>query len=208
MTDDPLRTEIVTAAKALDLSAPAIGLADVEVTSGLYSLAARSVGAIEALRLEDRPDQQPLLERVLYVGKAESSLFTCLAKTHFAEHKTGWSTVRRTFAALLGLAPVPRPTRIVSPTRAQLMTLSANYALEPGDEAELTRWMRSHLEIRSCPSIWMPLEELERAVAAALKPPLDQERPPMWGPNPWYSEVAMARERMRLRVRRGLGLSM
>jgi hypothetical protein len=207
MTDDRLRQEIVTAAKALDLSAPAIGLGDVEITSGLYSLAARSVEAIDALRLEDRQGHRPLVERVLYVGKAQSSLFTRLAETHFVEHKTGRSTVRRTLAALLGLAPVPRATRIANPTRAQLMTLSANYALEPGDEVELTRWMRSQLEIRCFPSTWMPLKDLERPVAAALKPPLDQERPPMWGPNPWYEEVGTARERMRLRVRRGVGIS-
>jgi hypothetical protein len=200
--DALLRHERDNAAKALDLAAPPVAITDVERTAGLYSLAVRSVEALEDLGLEDRLDQQALIERVLYVGKAQTSLSSRLADTHFATDKTGWSTVRRTFGALLGFSPTLRPTRLTRPTQRQLMTMSANYGLRPPDERRLTEWMCEQLDVRTFASDWTPLKQLERAVGALLKPPLDQERPPMWHPNPWYEFVAAARERLRHEVRR------
>lgn len=41
------------------------------------------------------------------------------------------------------------------------------------------------------------LRHLELAVGAILRPPLDQDRPPMWQPNPWRAQVKAARERLR-----------
>ena len=46
--------------------------------------------------LNGPPDDRPL-----HVGKAEDSLLTREIKTHFGDGRTGSSTVRRSFAALL-----------------------------------------------------------------------------------------------------------
>lgn len=77
---------------------------------GLYAI----YGGAETwseLGLGDPPDERPL-----YVGKAEDSLVTRHVSTHFGNDRTGSSTVRRSFAALLGkplrLSALPR-TRIV-----------------------------------------------------------------------------------------------
>jgi len=73
------------------------------------------------LELGKPPDGRPL-----YIGKAEDSLVARDLKTHFGDGRTGQSTVRRSFAALLhdtlGLRGVPRatrPTQATSRTRAR-----------------------------------------------------------------------------------------
>ena len=87
------------------------------------------------LGLEPRPD------RPLYVGKAERSLAARDIRTHFASGKTGSSTVRRSFAALLrdrlGLSGVPRNQE--APERP------SNFGLEPAGDEKLTKWMHERL---------------------------------------------------------------
>jgi hypothetical protein len=65
--------------------------------------------------------------------------------------------------------------------------------------------MAENLEIRLYPTAYEPLRDLERAVGGKLKPPLDQERSPLWPNNPWREQVAACRERLRLRARQALG---
>lgn len=113
---------------------------------------------------------------------------------------------KRTFAGLLGLRSCSRPSKIVNPTRKQLMTGTANFGLIADDENRLTDWMVANLFVRAGTSKWIPLETLERAVGALLRPPLDQERTPMWLPNPWRRQVSAARERLRLAARAVAGI--
>jgi hypothetical protein len=86
------------------------------------------------------------------------------------------------------------------------MTLTANFAFAPAEDERLTAWMIARLQIRALATKASPLSAVERAVGAALRPPLDQERKPFWMPNPWRVSVASARERIRLALRHANGL--
>lgn len=114
----------------------------------------------------------------LYVGKSQSSLFDRELGQHFAINpakpaRTGSSTVRRSFAALLreplGLTGVPRNKR--APERY------SNFGLEPEGDLLLTKWMHSHLTL----SVWPLPDELsagqlsvvEVGVIQDLRPPLN-----------------------------------
>lgn len=132
--------------------------------AGLYAIHG-SDAVWEALRLGE-----PVPHLPLYVGKAEDSLVTRDLKTHFGNGRTGSSTVRRTFAALLradlGFVGVPR-----NPAKPGHFS---NYGLSPTDDIRLTDWMRTHLEI----AVWVtdriqPLGEIERDVLCRLNPPLN-----------------------------------
>ena len=78
-------------------SDPVDGLRALPAVPGLYTLAVRDVGAIAELGLEDLEPDTPLASRILYLGKAESSIASRLGGTHLATGKSGHSTVRRTF---------------------------------------------------------------------------------------------------------------
>ena len=77
----------------------------------------------------------------LYIGKAEQSLRSRDIRTHFATGRTGSSTVRRSFAALLrnplGLRGVPR--NMACPERP------ANFGLAAEGDQRLTAWMQERL---------------------------------------------------------------
>jgi len=76
----------------------------VPAAPGLYAIYGNG-DVWEELGLGDPPDGRPL-----YVGKAEDSLASRDLKTHLGNGRTGSSTVRRSFAALLrdsGLQPAP-----------------------------------------------------------------------------------------------------
>ena len=160
----------------------------------------------EQLRLSDVDGHRPLCDGPLYVGKSEDSVRARVFDTHLTVGETGRSTVRRTLAALLGLRGIPRPTKLANPTRKQMLQLTANFALGEEDDIWLSAWMAENLAIRGIGSAHRPLRDLERAVAAQLRPPLDQERVPLWSPNPWRAPVADARESTRRELRRELGL--
>lgn len=106
----------------------------------------------------------------LYVGKAEDSLASRDLGTHFGDGRTGWSTVRRSFAALLRdslqLSGIPRT--LAKPDRF------SNFGLSPEDDTRLTAWMRTNLEI----AVWLfdfsrPLIDVERDVLRHLNPPIN-----------------------------------
>jgi hypothetical protein len=138
------------------------------------------------LGLGDPPDDRPL-----YVGKAEDSLVSRDLKTHFATGKTGRSSPRRSVAALLAdvLPLVPMPRRPHDPERDKW----SHYALEPGGDEALTRWMHRHLLIAVWPcQLPVPFRDIEQAVMQQWRPPLN-----LTGvQQPWKSQVREARDDM------------
>lgn len=133
---------------------------------GLYAIygAARTW---KELGLGKPPDRRPL-----YVGKAEDSLISRDLKTHFGDGRTGQSTVRRSFAALLhdtlGLRGIPRNTAKPG--------YFSNYGLSAAHDATLTRWMRERLELAT----WgkpgdcaFTLGQIEGVLLVELMPPLN-----------------------------------
>lgn len=131
---------------------------------GLYAIHG-SREAWSELGLDDPVENLPLC-----VGKAEDSLVARDLKTHFGNGRTGSSTVRRSFAALLrddlDLSAMPR-----NPTKPGYFS---NYGLSPADDLKLTRWMRDRLEI----AVWVwdrspTLGAIERDVFSRLNPPIN-----------------------------------
>ncbi|TFD68214.1 GIY-YIG nuclease family protein [Cryobacterium gelidum] len=138
---------------------------------GLYAIHA-SVQVWGDLGLAHREDIP------LYVGKSESSLVERELGQHFAidpsvQARTGGSTVRRSFAALLR---VPLKLRAV-PRNKENPERFANFGLEPEGDRVLTRWMHDHLTL----AVWpMPegfslaeLSAVEVNVIRAWTPPLN-----------------------------------
>jgi hypothetical protein len=139
-----------------------------------------------ALGLGDPPDARPL-----YVGKAEDSLVTRDLKTHFGDGRTGQSTLRRSFAALLhdtlALRGIPRNTAKPG--------YFSNFGLSAADDAALTRWMQKRLLLATwskpgdCP---FALGEIESALLGVFVPPLNLQGVV----TPWTAQVKTARAAM------------
>lgn len=124
----------------------------------------------------------PETDRPLYVGKAENSLVSRDLNGHFATNpnsrpRTGGSTVRRSFAALLrgklDLHAVPG-----NPAKPERF---ANYALADGGDARLNEWMHARLTL----AVWMApagmgvkLGDVETHVIARFTPPFNLEKNP------------------------------
>ncbi|MEU4014883.1 GIY-YIG nuclease family protein [Microbacterium sp. NPDC028030] len=143
--------------------------------SGLYAIYGDEQ-AWNDLEIAPAPDQP------LYVGKAEASLVSRDLNGHFATNpkskpRTGGSTVRRSFAALLrealDLHAVPR--NLAKPERF------ANYALAEGGDAHLNEWMHSRLTLAVWPApagMPVPLGEIETAVIGHFTPPINLDKNP------------------------------
>lgn len=173
-----LRPEIVDDAIAA-LSGEAWSIADasthVPPRPGLYAI----YGDDEAwsdLGLDPRS------EHPLYVGKAEDSLVARELNGHFAASptrspRTGSSTVRRSFAALLretlDLRAVPR--NLANPERF------SNYSLAEGGDARLSAWMHERLSIAVWPAPtdrdWS-LSDVETAIITRFTPPINIAKNP------------------------------
>jgi hypothetical protein len=137
-------------------------LAHVPGAPGLYAVYA-SRDAWEWLQL-DCESERPSL----YVGKAEDSLVSRDLQTHFATGRTGSSTVRRSFAALLrdSLDLRGRPRNLAKPERF------ANFGLALPDDQRLTDRMHRHLRL----AVWVKspgveLDRIETDVICAWRPP-------------------------------------
>lgn len=120
----------------------------------------------------------------LYIGKSEDNLVRRELDTHFAadptkKPRTGSSTVRRSFAALLrdalDLHAVPR-----NPDKPGYYS---HYGLTPEGDARLTAWMHEHLSLavwERPPGLTQSLAEVEVAIIHRWMPPLnirDNPRP-------------------------------
>jgi hypothetical protein len=155
---------------------------------GLYAIYG-SAGTWKELGLGRPPDARPL-----YLGKAEDSLVARDLATHFADGRTGSSTVRRSFAALLhdalGVRGIPR--------NQAKPGYYANYGLGPADDAKLTAWMRRRLKLAMWPK--PPGAELlavERALLAHWRPPLNLRDVS----TDWSAQLSAARARMAAEAR-------
>ena len=152
---------------------------------GLYAVHA-GADVWGSLGLGEPPDARPL-----YVGKAEDSLTKRIVDTHFYGGRTGSSTIRRSFAALLrgqlGLRGMPR-----NPENPGYFS---NYGLSPEHDRLLTEWMRHNLELavwrkpRDCPVL---LKDIEEDVLAELQPPLNLKDVN----TTWKAKVMAARKKM------------
>jgi GIY-YIG catalytic domain len=137
---------------------------------------------------------KPPNDRPLYVGKAEDSLVARDVKTHFGDGRTGQSTVRRSFAALLhdelGLRGIPRNTAKPG--------YYSNYGLSAAHDAVLTRWMRERLML----AVWSKPDGCTYALAAIEAVLLAKWQPPLnlqgivtpWTPRLKSARAAMAEE--------------
>jgi hypothetical protein len=181
----------VPAARA-SLTAPRHSLAEaaahVPGMPGLYAIYG-DVGVWQQLKLGDPPDDRPL-----YIGKAEDSLVSRDLRTHFGSGRTGSSTVRRSFAALLrdtlDLHAQPR-----NPSRPERFS---NYGLRGDGDERLTRWMREHLRL----AVWqrptdVVLIDVERSLLAAWQPPLNLKDVH----TPWSGQLSAARKVMAAEAR-------
>lgn len=182
----------VVEAAAEALTAPRHALAKAEAVvprvPGLYAIYGGSTEWAE-LGLGHPPDDRPL-----YVGKSESSLADRDLRTHFGNGRTGSSTVRRTFAALLhdslGLRGIPR-----NPARPERF---ANYGLSPEHDRLLTDWMRSRLALAVWPGVGTAsLITIERAVLQRWQPPLNLKDVH----TPWSVAISAARRVMATEAR-------
>lgn len=133
---------------------------------GLYAIHATSE-VWTLLGFGDRNGEVPL-----YIGKAEESLVSRDLKTHFSSGKTGSSTVRRSFAALLretlNLGTIPR-----NPAKPGHYSM---FALSPEGDERLTDWMRGHLTLAVWPKSVEEsciLDEVETMVLDHWQPPMN-----------------------------------
>lgn len=149
---------------------------------GLYAIYGNAA-TWRQLALGDPQDHRPL-----YVGKAEQSLVARDLRTHFSTGKTGQSSPRRSFAALLAghlpLVAMPRRPDNPEPTKW------THFALEADGDEQLTAWMLERLRLAAWPSrAPRPLAAMERAVMNHWRPPLN-----LTGvQQPWSRQVRAAR---------------
>lgn len=131
---------------------------------GLYAIYGDSK-TWESLTLGKPPDKRPL-----YVGKSESSLLGRDIDTHFGDARTGQSTVRRSFAALLKdtLKLSGQPRNLVKPA------YFSNFGLPPKDDRKLTKWMMEHLRLATwAPAGMVTLRSIEKQIIVTWQPPLN-----------------------------------
>lgn len=185
-------TNVESAAAAL--SGPRYSITDaaahVPDSPGLYAIHGTGQ-AWSQLGLEGRSDD------LLYVGKAEDSLVRRELRGHFAfdvtqRARTGGSTVRRSFAALLhdtlGLRGVPR--NLAKPGHF------SNFGLSADHDGLLTRWMHEHLTLAVWPATGLSgsLREVESIIITRWTPPLNLAGNPRPAPGLSAARARMAAE--------------
>jgi hypothetical protein len=182
--DDPQTSKARVALTAGPrLSIPEAVDGGVPGAAGLYAIYGNA-SVWHELGLGRPPDDRPL-----YVGKAETSLVSRDLDTHFETGKTGWSSPRRSFAALLAgelkLSAIPRRPADPEPKRHSC------YALKRSGDQRLSQWMQERLSL----AVWagppaVDLATIERSIMRGLRPPLN-----LTGVDqPWRKQVKRARK--------------
>lgn len=186
--------EVLAAARA-SLTGPrhaVVGAAEhVPDAAGLYAIYG-DAQAWRELALGDPRDDRPL-----YIGKAEASLVSRDLRTHFIDGRTGSSTVRRSFAALLrstlDLRALPR-----NPDKPERC---ANFGLAPGGDEKLTNWMQMRLRLavwrKPSESADLILKCAEMTLAREWLPPINLDGVA----TPWTGQVLDARKVMTAEAR-------
>jgi hypothetical protein len=119
---------------------------------------------------------KPKKNEIIYVGKTESSQQSRDADTHFASGRTGTSTLRRTFGALLleelKLKPLPRSQTDIEAGRTSF------YKFNDESEIKLTSWMRKNLALAFYPyaKSAIDIDSLETQIIQALIPILNIDK--------------------------------
>lgn len=114
--------------------------------------------------------------QIIYIGKTESSQASRDRDTHFADGKSGSSTLRRSFGAMLrkefGLVPIPRNTTDIEKGRTN------HFKFDAVSERKLSEWMRSNLALSFYEYDRPPAEidRLETDLIHALTPILNIDR--------------------------------
>lgn len=130
--------------------------------------------------------------RLLYVGMS-GDLAQREFDTHFAAGQTGFSTLRRSFGAILketlGLQCRPRGTG-ASPSNY------TNYRFDDGGEQRLSEWMRAHVLVAT--HAVDPPKPVEDKLIAAGRPPLNLKG---W-PNPHAAAIRALRKQCADEARR------
>lgn len=123
---------------------------------------------------------------VVYIGKTESSQQSRDADTHFADGKTGSSTVRRSLGALLlyklKLKPLPRSETDIEKGRTTF------YVFDKHSEKKLTKWMKNNLTMTfvEFEGAKVELDDLETILIKKFEPVLNIDHK---NPNNPYSET-------------------
>ena len=134
---------------------------------GLYAVFVDSSAKLRETTIANHPLDYPI-----YVGKSQVGLQVRHLEEHFAAGRTGSSTVRRSFAALLRTALDLNPIRRGSTGRDQDFV---SYKLDQASEERLSGWMTSHLEIgwRAFTGPANQLKRQEVALIGHFQPPLN-----------------------------------
>ena len=137
---------------------------------GLYSVFVDFSAELRETTIANHPSDHPI-----YVGKSQVGLQVRHLEEHFAAGRTGSSTVRRSFAALLRTALGLNPIRRGSTGRDQDFV---SYKLDEASEERLNGWMTSHLVI----GWWVftgpvnQLKQQEVALIGHFQPPLNLQQ--------------------------------
>lgn len=135
---------------------------------------------------------QPKVNEILYIGKTESSQKKRDADTHFKTGKTGSSTLRKTFGALLmqqyNLIPIPRSQSDIDRRR------TAHFRFDTASENHLTQWMIENLGLSfyPYPKPVTEIDTLETELISALIPVLNIDRKNT--ANPFYNQIRSLRK--------------
>jgi hypothetical protein len=119
---------------------------------------------------------QPKSDEVIYIGKTESSQKSRDRDTHFKTGKTGSSTLRRSFGAMLreelNLMPIPRNDSDFKKGR------TSHFKFDQASEEKLTEWMQDNLALSFYPfsKLLKEIDELESQLISALVPLLNIDR--------------------------------
>jgi hypothetical protein len=107
---------------------------------------------------------------IIYIGKTESSFSSRDFKTHFANGRTGVSTLRRSLGALLlvelNLKPIPRGSG-----RTEMDF--RNYKFVDDGEERLTAWMKSNLQLSVYPLNQERIAKIENKLIKLAVPVLN-----------------------------------
>lgn len=111
--------------------------------------------------------------KIIYIGKTESSQQSRDANTHFKSGKTGSSTVRKSIGALLSqseeIIPIIRSITDIEKGR------TSHYKFDAASEEKVTQWMLDNLAVSfyEYPASKQEINELETDLITLLKPVLN-----------------------------------